>query len=266
MSLTTERRYLLADGVERWSKSAVSDVAEAVGDLPPDLTVVLVAREQPPRVKAAKPLADAVEKAGGEILRYEAPKPRDLPRWVVAEAERRGFRLEPGAARILVDRLGASTTRLATELDRLALWAGDEVGVTEADLAAMVADTSEEAAWTLSDAIVESDAAAALVAAERLSGQGEAVTPLVYQAAKRLREARAAAAGIAAGKTDKEVEAGLGMHPYAAKQLVRRVKGADPEALRAATCAVADLEWWTRGGSDYPEQVALTLAVRRAAS
>jgi hypothetical protein len=28
---------------------------------------------------------------------------------------------------------------------------------------------------------------------------------------------------------------------------------------------VADLEWWTRGGSDYPEPVALTLAVRRAA-
>ena len=29
--------------------------------------------------------------------------------------------------------------------------------------------------------------------------------------------------------------------------------------------AVEDLEWWTRGGSDYPDGVALTLAVRRAA-
>ena len=55
------------------------------------------------------------------------------------------------------------------------------------------------------------------------------------------------------------------MHPYAAKQLVRRVQGASGEDLRAATCAVADLEWWTRGGADYPEEVALTLAVRRAA-
>jgi hypothetical protein len=28
---------------------------------------------------------------------------------------------------------------------------------------------------------------------------------------------------------------------------------------------VADLEWWSRGGSEYPDDVALTLAVLRAA-
>ncbi len=56
----------------------------------------------------------------------------------------------------------------------------------------MVADTSEEVAWALSDAIVDRDPAAALAAAERLADQGESVTPLIYAAAKRLREANAA--------------------------------------------------------------------------
>ena len=55
------------------------------------------------------------------------------------------------------------------------------------------------------------------------------------------------------------------MHPYAAKMLLRRLDGRSREQIRAATCAIADLEWWTRGGADYPERVALTLAVRRAA-
>jgi hypothetical protein len=55
------------------------------------------------------------------------------------------------------------------------------------------------------------------------------------------------------------------MHPYAAKLLVGRVRGRSRSAMRAAACAIADLEWWTRGGSDYPDRVALTLAVRRAA-
>jgi hypothetical protein len=54
------------------------------------------------------------------------------------------------------------------------------------------------------------------------------------------------------------------MHPYAAKLLVRRLRDRSPAQVRAATCAIADLEWWTRGGADYPERVALTLAVRRA--
>jgi hypothetical protein len=55
------------------------------------------------------------------------------------------------------------------------------------------------------------------------------------------------------------------MHPYAAKMLLRRLGGRSREQIRASACAIADLEWWTRGGADYPERVALTLAVRRAA-
>jgi DNA polymerase-3 subunit delta len=229
------------------------------------VTVVLVAREQPPRLRAPKALADAVEAAGGRVLSYAAPKSRDLPRWLVDEAGRRGFELEVDAARLLVERLGEGTVRLAGELDRLAIWAEPGGRVTRRDLEAMVADTSEEVAWALSDGIVERDPAKALAATERLAEQGEGVTGLIYQAAKRLREANAALELLAAGRSPKEVESALPMHPYAAKMLLRRLGDRSPAELRAAACAIADLEWWTRGGADYPERVALTLAVRRAA-
>ena len=265
LSLTAARRYLLADGVERWSAKQAAPVAEAIATLPPDVTVVLVAREQPPKQRAPKSLAEAVEKAGGKVLSYAAPKPRDLPRWLGAEAARRGFELDPEAAQLLAERLGDGTARLASELDRLALWADPGAEVTREDLESMVADTSEEVAWTLSDAIIDRDPAAALAAAERLAEQGEAVTPLIYQAAKRLREANAALELLEQGRSPKEVEAALPMHPYAAKLLLRRLRDRSRGEVRASACAIADLEWWTRGGSDYPERVALTLAVRRAA-
>jgi DNA polymerase III delta subunit len=265
LSLTAQHRYLVADGVERWSAKQAEPVIAALADLPPDLTVVLVAREQPPKLRAPKRLSDAVEAAGGTVLSYAAPKPRDLPRWLTEEARRRGFELEPEAARLLAERIGDSTARLAGELDRLALWAEPGDAVSAEDLEAMVADSSEEVVWALSDAIVDRDPAAALEAAERLSDQGEAVTPLIYQAAKRLREASAALEALEAGRSASEIEAALPMHPYAAKMLLRRVRNSSLAEIRGATCAVADLEWWTRGGSDYPERVALTLAVRRAA-
>jgi DNA polymerase III subunit delta len=264
LSLTATRRYLIAEGVERWGAAEVKLVVAALGDLPPDVTVVLVAREEPPRRKAAKPLTAAVEGAGGAVHRYDAPRARDLPRHLVREAGRRGFALESDAAELLVDRLGDSTVRLASELDRLAVWVEEGGTVTREDLEAMIADTSEEVAWALSDALVDRDNAAAAAAASRLLDQGESVTPLVYQAAKRLREARMALDGLEAGRPAKDVEASLPMHPYAAKLLVRRVQRSTPEALRGATCAVADLEWWTRGGSDYPDDLALALAVARA--
>jgi DNA polymerase-3 subunit delta len=265
MSLIASRRYLLASGVERWSAKQAEPVVEALATLPPDLTIVLVAHEDPPKVRPPKRLADAVAAAGGEVIAYEAPNARQLPAWLREESRRRDFELEPEAAALLVERLGEGTTRLATELDRLALWAERGGSVSRADLEQMVADTSEEASWVLSDAILDRDRAAALAAAERLADQGAAVTPLVYAVAKRLREASLALEALDAGHAPAEVEASLPMHPYAAKLLVRRVRGRTPAELRRAACAIADLEWWTRGGSDYPEPVALTLAVRRAA-
>jgi DNA polymerase-3 subunit delta len=265
MSLMAERRYLLADGVERWTAKQVSAVAEALGALPPDLTVALVARESPPKLKAPKALAEAVGHAGGEVLRYDAPKARELPGRLVAEAASRGFRLDQDAARMLVDRLGENTMRLVTEIERLSVWAGPDGEVSAVDLEAMVADTSEEATWAVSDAIVVRDRAAAVGAAERLNAQGAALTSIVYQAARRLRDAHLAAMELERGIPPKEVESKLRMHPYAARMLVRSMRGASGTGLRASTCAIADLEWWTRGGSEYPDDVALTLAVSRAA-
>ncbi len=260
LSLMESRRYLLADGVERWRDRQLDAVAAAVAELPSDLTLVLISR-----AKAPTKLAKAVKAAQGEIHEFEAPKAREMPRMLVADAQRLGFRLEPAAARLLVDRMGASPVRLQNELERLALWAGDGGEVAVDDLEAMIADTSEAAVWSLSDALLERDAAAALRISEQLIEQGENVTGLIYGLASRLRSACAAAAQLEEGVPPKRVESSLKMHPYAAKQLVARLGGTDVASLRMATEALAELELWCRGGADYGDDLALTLALRRAA-
>jgi DNA polymerase-3 subunit delta len=259
MSLTESRRYLLADGVERWRDRQLEEVIAALGDLPPDLSVVLIAR-----AKAPAKLARAVKAAKGEIHEFEAPKARDMPRALVGDAKRLGFRLDPAAARMLVDRMGANPQRLHNELERLALWAGEEGEVGAADLESMIVDTSEAAVWALSDALLERDAANALQISERLISQGENVTGLIYGLASRLRKACAAATMLEEGTPPQQVESSLGMHPYAAKQLVRRLRDADAADLQEATIALADLEVWCRGGADYGDELALTLTLRRA--
>jgi DNA polymerase III subunit delta len=260
MSLTESRRYLLADGVERWRDRQMEAVASALGDLPPDLTVVLIAR-----AKAPPKLTRAVKEAHGEIHEFEAPKAREMPRALIGEAKRIGFDLEPAAARLLVERMGPNPLRLQQELERLALWAGAGNSVSAADLEAMIADTSEAAVWALSDALLERDPAKATRLAERLIAQGENVTGLIYGLASRLRKACAAAAQLEEGVPRKKVESELGLHPYAAKQLIGRLEGSSVEDLRDATMALADLEVWCRGGADYGDELALTLALLEAA-
>jgi DNA polymerase III subunit delta len=261
MSLVGSRRYLLADGVERWRERQLDPVSAALAELPPDLTLVLISR-----AKAPAKLARAVKDAGGELHEFEAPKAREMPRTLVEDAGRLGFRLEPAAARVLVERMGANPVRLRNELERLALWAGEGGSVSAADLDEMVADTSEAAVWSLSDALLEGDEAAALRIGQRLIDQGENVTGLIYGLASRLRSACAAAAQLEEGVPPKQVESSLKMHPYAAKQLVGRVRDADLADLRRATEALAELELWCRGGADYGDELALTLALRSMAS
>jgi DNA polymerase III subunit delta len=261
MSLMESRRYLLADGIERWRDRQLEPVVQALAELPPDLTLVLICRDKP----AAK-LLKAVKAAKGEVHEFEAPKAREMPRVLVGEAQRAGFRLDPAAARMLVERMGANPVRLRNEIERLALWAGKGGEVSAADLEEMIADTSEAAVWSLSDALIEGDAAAALRIGERLIGQGENVTGLIYGLASRLRSACAAAAQLEEGIPPQQVESSLKMHPYAAKQLVKRLQGTDLASLRLATETLADLELWCRGGADYGDELALTLALRKAAA
>jgi DNA polymerase III subunit delta len=261
MSLMDSRRYLLADGIERWRDKQLGPVVEALRELPPDLTLVLICRDKPP----AK-LVKAVRSAAGEVHEFEAPKARDMPRVLTAEAQRLGFRLDSAAARMLVERMGANPVRLRNELERLALWAGEGGEVDAAALTEMISDTSEAAVWSLSDALIEGDAAAAMRIGGQLIGQGENVTGLIYGLASRLRGACAATAQLEEGIPAPQVESSLKMHPYAAKQLVRRLQGTDLAGLRLATETLADLELWCRGGADYGDELAFTLALRRAAS
>ena len=177
MSLTATRRYLVADRLERVGAKHLEGLAAALADLPPDVTVVLVerpagGRERPQRARVAarKAVVAAVENAGGrgaQLRGAEGARPARAGSWLTPGSE--SFDLELDAAKLLVERMGARTGRLANELDRLALWAGPGGRVTLADLSSMVADTSEEVAWALSDAIVERDAGSALAAVERLS-------------------------------------------------------------------------------------------------
>jgi DNA polymerase-3 subunit delta len=259
ISLIASRRYLLVDGVDAWGKADAERAVEALSQIPPETTLALVAHG-----KAPAGLAKAVEKAGGELLSFDPPRERDLPKQLVADARELGFELEPAAARLLVERLGPRPMRLRSELERLALWAGEGGGVGVDDLEAMISDTSEEAIWSLADAVVAGDEAETMRIAERLVSQGEALPRIIYSLAPRLRQALKASTELEAGRPASEVTKGLSMHPYAAKMLVSKVKDRSPEDLDASIRALADLELWSRGGSDYPERVAFTITLRRA--
>ena len=256
MSLVPGRRYLLADGIEKWGKRQTERVEEAIAEIDEATCLVLISRGKVPAG-----IEKAVHSIGGEVRSYEAPAGKSLPPHLVKEASRRGFDLDPEAARFLVAHLGESPTRLGNELDRLALWAGEGGRVEVDDLEEMVVDLTETSIFALGDALVASDRRRALSISSSLLAQGKTPASLVYPTAAAVRRAHRAVSMLDAGQPPRAVEQAIDLPPFLVRKLIEAVRGASPDALRSASVALADLELWTRGGSEYPDELALELAL-----
>jgi DNA polymerase III subunit delta len=248
MTFALGRRFVIADGVERWKEADVVVVADAMKGMDPDgVTVAFFAREEG-RHKAPAALREAVEAVGGQVAEEGSVRPRELPRWLIARAAELGVELDQQGARALIAHVGDRQQRLVRELEKLALeyGAGAKLGVAEVDESS--ASSAERKIWTLADALVAGDEKTATRALLELRQQGERVPGLLYGMVRRLRDALAIAQALAAGRPAAQVKKGLRMPSFAADRLVSDVSKRDVEAFRRALVLMADLELESRGG------------------
>jgi DNA polymerase-3 subunit delta len=248
MTFAMGRRFVIADGVERWKDGDVAPVAAALKGIDADtLTVTFFGREEG-RAKVPAALVKAVKDAGGVVAEEAAIKARDLPRWVVEQAGELGLRLDVTAARALIARVGDRQQRLLRELERVALELGPDTALTAEELDELFSGSAERKAWTLADAIVAGDPELAMRSLTELRGQGERAAGLMYTVIRRVRDVHDIAQALAAGESPAQIRGRLRMPSFAADQLITQVRRRDVESLRHAVELLADFELETRGG------------------
>ncbi len=256
-------RYVLVDDVGAWKAAALEPLERILADMPPETVLVAIARG-----KALKQFCKAVEKAGGEVREYPAPKPWELPKWTVERARELGLQVDGEAAKELVALTGTSQQRLSRELEKLALAVHPSTNLTTADVDALAARDTAPQVYDLADALVAGDLRATLALAEQLDSHGERPGRLIFPVVRRLREVHRAAALLDRGVPEGKVGEALKAPPWLAKKTVARAKKADRVALERAICVFADLEVEMRGGGDLQldEDTAFSLALARAAA
>jgi DNA polymerase-3 subunit delta len=261
MTFAMGRRFVIVDGVERWKDAEVADlVAPAMAAMGEDTTVAFFAREDG-RVKAPAKLADAVKKAGGDIAAENMLKAKELPRWLCDEAKKLDIDLDGAAAQALVGHVGERQQRLLRELEKLALehGAGARIGVEEVD--AVAADSAERQVWGFVDALVARDKALATRRFLELRAQGESMPRLIPLMARRLRDVVGIATRLRDGESAAQIKATTKGSPYAVSMRIKEAQSADPDVLRAALVALADLELDTRGGTELAEDTSALRAI-----
>jgi DNA polymerase-3 subunit delta len=267
MTFALGRRFVIADGVERWKEAEAEPVAAALRTIDPEaLTVAFFAREDA-KIKAPAALAKAVEAVGGQIAVESQVKPRELPRWLAQRASELGLEVDHQGARALIAQVGDRQQRLLRELEKLALEHGPGSSIGVEEVHASCAGSAERKLWTLADALVAGDGKASTRALLELRQQGERLPSLLYNMVRRLRDALAIAEALAAGQSAAQIKKGLRMPSFAADRLIADAGRRDVEGLRRALVLMADLEAESRGhgGGGLDESTAAVRAVIGAA-
>jgi DNA polymerase-3 subunit delta len=261
-------RVILVEGVERWRQADVEKhLAPALAAMAPATTVALFAREEA-RAKAPAALHEAVKRAGGQVVAQTNVKPWELAKWTREQAARLGLSLDAAAAKALIAQVGERQQRLLRELEKLALEGEDapasgspgesgsailrERRIDAEEIERRAAHSNEWRSYALADALVGGDGHAATLSYVRLREQGERVAGLTYLMAQRLRDALAIAIRLQAGESAADIKRGLRMPARAAERFVADAQRADPDRLRRALAALADLELDSRGGAPLP--------------
>ena len=263
MTFAEGTRYLLAEPVEGWKADDIAALEPSLAAMPPDTVLVLIARG-----KAQAKLAKIVQANGGEARDYGAPKPWELPKWVVARAAEEGLAMEPEAAKYLIQTVGSRQQQLQREVEKLRIGLHPAAHVTVADVDSLAAGDATAQAYDLADAIVAADLPAALALTEQLRAADERPGKLTYRIVSRLRDVHRAAVLLDAGVPEQKLGAALGGPPWAVKRTVAAARKADREVLERALEALADFELESRGGGDrdLDEDTAFTMTLASAAT
>jgi len=268
MTFAIGRRFVIADGVERWKDADAEQVAAALAGVDPEsLTVAFFAREEG-RFKVPESLVKAVKAADGAIAEESQVKPRELPRWLSARAKELELDLDNQAARALIAQVGDRQQRLLRELEKLALEHGPGTSIGVEEVQESCASSAERKVWTFADAVVAGDRKTAMRLLMELRGQGERLPGLLYNMVRRLRDALAIAEALAAGQAPAQIKKSLRMPGFAADRLIADAQRRDVDAYRRALVLMADLEAESRGhgGGGLDESTAAVRTVIAAAS
>jgi DNA polymerase-3 subunit delta len=252
-------RLIVVSSVQGWKAEDAKAIAAYLKVPTPATTVALVGGE----LKKDAPLAKAVA-AVGDLLIWDVPK-NGRYAWVADQFKLRGTQAEPEACRALIELVGDDLYELATEVDKLAIWAAGE-RVTQADVMTLVAARAEGSNFTLTDAWGSRDVAGVLEATEALlehtgDPRSKTIPRIAGILTSHVSRIRTCQALETEGLSSKDAAVRMKAHPFYVQKLYAQARNFSPDELRDVTVRLAELDHALKGGSRLSADLELERAL-----
>jgi DNA polymerase-3 subunit delta len=229
---------------------------EATLPLIPDQCHLVLASTGKPdaRLRTTKALKNVAEEHGFQLPAvWDGGGQLEL---VARTARELGLRLEPEAAEALAESIGSDSTRLASELEKLALYMGSGGGagdgpITAAAVAALI-DSHATSSLAVGDALLEGRPADAIARVDALLVAGEPALRIVAALSSQIRGWLWVALLEKTGETDVAViakAAGIG-NPKRIYVMRKQIRGKTPERLLALLSRLLEVEAVLKRGAE----------------
>ena len=210
-------RLLIVTDAGRYKTREAKKIAAALANAAPGTVVCLIADGELPG-----PLAEAAAAHGGLVARDTDEDPR---RQVAAAAKRAGVTLAADAVEAVAAVDNLEPRRLASELDKLAVWADGQPADADAVALVCVFPQVTTEPWGLLSAVSERDGRRGVVELAALWRSGEQPARLAGLIKGRLRRLSQTRALLDRGAGPQTVARVTDSKPFAARKLIAAAKG-----------------------------------------
>ncbi len=179
------------------------------------------------KISARNPVLKAIQSLGdrGVVQLFETPQLRrgELARWVEQHAKKKGIRLRSGVAEALANFIGPRLRIIDSELEKLALYAGDRP-ITLADVKLLCPYAKEASIFDMVDALGNRRTSTAFRLLAQMRQQGAHPLYLLTMIVRQYRILLQVKDYASQGMTVQEIASTIKLHPYPTEKAMRQAR------------------------------------------
>jgi DNA polymerase III subunit delta len=235
--MLSKRRVVVLNGVENLNETEQGKLLDSCSNLSKRGLLILVADELDRRKRFYKAFRE-------QYCVAEFPKLREfeLEQWAQAFVRSRGYSLSPAALKKIVGLAGSDLQSLASEMEKLLLYSGNERNISDAVIDDLVRSSREHGIFELIGALGRRDRAGSLRSLANLLSMGENILVIVSMMARHCRQVLIAKECLQQGISPREIGSAAQIPPFLLDQFLRQARAADSIAIQTMHIGLADID------------------------
>jgi DNA polymerase-3 subunit delta len=198
----------------------LDDLVDYLPTMPDSVRLIFVEAEALPKKHPVLKLAEKHEK--GHVQAFGGPGRGELTGWVATRVEAKGATIERPAADALAVAVGDDLRLLDSEIEKLAIYVGDERPITADDVGLLVPYAGTANVFAMVDAIGRRDGRTALRLLHKLLDENAAPLYLLSMIVRQFRILIQVKELSAGGLASSTIAKRAGLHPFVAEKAGRQ--------------------------------------------